>query len=327
MVTIAAVIRRHDAPTGISLTLYAHHCDEAGEAALIRNFLEMVAAEQLQLWGFNSAQADVPILVQRAVALGVALPQFCERPGKPWDGLDYFDGRNSGAHMDIANILGGTGAQRPSLNELAIAAGIPGKLETKGSDVANLYLDGRIADIVEYNETDAVTTHLLMLRIAFVAGKLDAAAYQQELAAVERLVQGEVARGKAAFGRFAAAWVRGDVADDERPAVAAAPMAAAAPVAAAAALALPPVARPGAPDRSAELWARWKELVHTVKVQVGQQPAAALQAVRSVKVVGETVTCAFGKNEFSRGFVEKNADAVAAVMAGIGVMVRRRGRQ
>ncbi len=43
---------------------------KVGEAALIRSFLGMVAAEKLKLWGFNSAQADVPILVQRAVAMG-----------------------------------------------------------------------------------------------------------------------------------------------------------------------------------------------------------------------------------------------------------------
>jgi len=50
VVSIAGVIRRQDVPAGIDLTLYVHHCDEAGEAALIHDFLEMVAAEKLQLW-------------------------------------------------------------------------------------------------------------------------------------------------------------------------------------------------------------------------------------------------------------------------------------
>jgi hypothetical protein len=41
--------------------------------------------------------------------------------------------------------------------------------------VADLYLDGKVREIVAYNETDAVTTHLVMLRVALQAGKLTAA--------------------------------------------------------------------------------------------------------------------------------------------------------
>lgn len=43
VVSIAAVIRQQDARMGMSLTLYALHCDEAGETTPIGDFLEMVA--------------------------------------------------------------------------------------------------------------------------------------------------------------------------------------------------------------------------------------------------------------------------------------------
>ena len=62
-----------------------------------------------------------------------------------------------------------------------------------------MYLEGRIAEIREYNETDAVTTHLLMLRLAHVAGLLADDPYRGELLAVEKLVKEQAAGGKVQF--------------------------------------------------------------------------------------------------------------------------------
>jgi len=43
-------------------------------------------------------------------------------------------------------------------------------LAVNGAEVTELYLAGKIGEIVEYNETDAVTTHLVMLRIGLHTG-------------------------------------------------------------------------------------------------------------------------------------------------------------
>ncbi len=40
--------------------------------------------------------------------------------------------------------------------------------------MADLYLDGKVREIVAYIETDTVTTHLVMPRVALQAGKLTA---------------------------------------------------------------------------------------------------------------------------------------------------------
>lgn len=207
VVSIAAVFREADRGGAVRLRLLSGHAETHGESELIRRFLEYVAEHKYQLWGFNSAGSDLPILKQRAIALGVPCPQFSKRPNKPWEGYDYHDARNSDAHMDILDLIGAyNGAAKPSLHELARACGIPGKLCTAGEDVAGLYLDGRVNEIVEYNETDAVTTHLLMLRIALHAGQLTSQAYQGEMAAAEKLVQEQITAGKAAFALFRAAW-------------------------------------------------------------------------------------------------------------------------
>lgn len=110
--------------------------------------------------------------------------------------------------MDILEIIGGygSGAKKPKLGEFAVACGFPGKLDVDGAEVADLYLAGRLDEIGEYNETDAVTTHLLMLRIGLHTGLLPPERYAAEIAAVERLVAEQVGKGKKQFGKFAEVW-------------------------------------------------------------------------------------------------------------------------
>ena len=208
VVSIAAVVRTVNRDGSISLSLVSRALDECSEGEMIGSFLETVAKKRMQLWGFYSGGADVPLLVQRAIALGVPCPTFSKRPPKPWEGPDYFDNRNSTAHMDILHILAGfaRGAARPSLDEFAAACGIPGKLDVAGGDVAGLFLDNDIRTIANYNETDALTTHLIMLRIGLHSGHLSADQYRDEVDAVDSLLEQEIAGGKEHLERFQLIW-------------------------------------------------------------------------------------------------------------------------
>ena len=101
VVSIAVVMRDVDTDGTVHLKLGARSVAMCPEGELIQRFLEKVAADHYQLWGYNSSTADLPILVQRAIALGVPCPTFSKRPKKPWEGYDYHDGRNSDAHLVI----------------------------------------------------------------------------------------------------------------------------------------------------------------------------------------------------------------------------------
>jgi hypothetical protein len=170
----------------------------------------------------------------------------------------------------------------------------------RGDDVAELYLEGRIAAIREYNETDAVTTHLLMLRLAHVAGLLPDEPYRGELLAVEKLVKAQAAAGKAQFAHFWAAWKGAD-----------------------SGTAVPGSQQePGAPhseeidaEQAARLRAHWKEFLAQVKAEHGPQLVAALNAVRGCAVDSGAVTLYFGSNEFSRNLCRQQAQDVAANLA------------
>lgn len=181
------------------------HVTETTEATLIDTFLDAMGERQPQLVGYNSLGADLRILVQRAIVLGLRSPRFASRPNKPWEGVDYF-ARGGESHLDLKeHATPGWGSGSPSLHELALLSGIPGKLDTRGDQVAQLWLDGQLNDIIAYNECDALTTYLLWLRMAHFAGHFSSEAYTIEQERVWQLLQQE-AKHKPHLARFNEAW-------------------------------------------------------------------------------------------------------------------------
>lgn len=209
VVSISAVIRRHD-PHGAEFELRTwpeRASAWRGEGPIIESFLETAAGESAQLVGYNSAGSDLPILVQRAIANGCVCPRFGARPDKPWDGMDYWS-RFGDAHLDLmqAVTLGaGRGAASPSLNELALSCGIPGKLDTAGDDVAQMWLNNKYDEILAYNETDACTTYLLWLRYARFRGLIDPSNAKRERDSFHGYLEG-LASSKPHLRRFLDVW-------------------------------------------------------------------------------------------------------------------------
>ncbi len=193
VVSVAAVTRKVQ-PTGevsLNLTSLPHDVtqpEQTQESEILSRFLQAVGQHQPQLVGFNSQRADLKILVQRAVANGLQARQFAQRPNKPWEGVDYWASGND-HNVDLMSILGSFGKSTPSLHEMALACRIPGKLSTSGDNVAAMWLDGHWDQIVAYNETDALTTYLIWLRLAHFGGFLTAEAYEQEQDQLRRLLQ------------------------------------------------------------------------------------------------------------------------------------------
>lgn len=166
------------------------------EAGLIAAFLEAAGRDRPVLVGFNSRHADLPILIQRGVAAGLAAPEFAR--------LDYL-GWKSGLHVDLMAALAWGGRTTPSLNELATACGVPGKIDTSGGDVAELWLAGRQREIMAYNELDVISTWLVWLRLAHFEGQLDGKAYDREQERVERFLEAGAA-GRPHFGVYLERW-------------------------------------------------------------------------------------------------------------------------
>ena len=207
IVSIAAVVRKR-VRSEVRLELVSLPGLNDGvqtEGKIIRQFLEAVGNLGAQLVGFNSSNADLPILFQRALANRVTAPTFCHRPDKPWEGADYF-ARYSDFNIDLKNEVGGFGKATPSLHELAATLGIPGKLGTNGADVVDLWRSGDFRRIVEYNQFDALSTYLVWLRSAYFSGRLTEDAFVHEEKLLERLLDQEIADGSEHLGAFLDAW-------------------------------------------------------------------------------------------------------------------------
>lgn len=176
------------------------------EADIVRRTLSFIGRNKAQVVGWNSVGFDQVALFQRAVILGVEIPTYCERPAKPWEGADYF-AKFSEANVDLMSVLAGESGARPKLGEFAAACGIPGKIAgMDGSQVAEAYAQGWLAEIGAYNEFDVATTYLIWLRMAWSGGHLSESAYKAEKRQFSEMLQVLALNGAAHWETYLGAW-------------------------------------------------------------------------------------------------------------------------
>jgi len=77
-----------------------------------------------------------------------------------------------------------------------------------GASVADLWAEGKLRDIVEYNEYDAFTTFLLWARVAHFANLLSDDEYEAEQARVRDLLEQEIEAGKQHLLPYVEEWDR-----------------------------------------------------------------------------------------------------------------------
>ena len=160
--------------------LVNNQIEEISEAQIIKAFLKSVGESKPQLVGFNSGNADLKALIQRGVISGIQAKDFCKRPDKPWEGVDYFTKFNgSDDHIDLFELF--SSRPGPSLHEMCTLSGIPGKFSGCGTNVLDLWLTDNYQDIVAYNEYDAISTYLLFIRTAMFSGFMSKSEYDEEI--------------------------------------------------------------------------------------------------------------------------------------------------
>ncbi|MFN2501190.1 MAG: hypothetical protein ABR530_04185 [Pyrinomonadaceae bacterium] len=206
VVSIAFLSRKHVVRDGESIIEFSLNSlpklpletDVVDEAAIVERFLYIVGDRCPQLVGFNSSESDIQVLIQRAMINEIRAPNFCKRPNKPWDGPDYFDSRNSEAHLDLVKRFSG-GAMMPRLDEFAKLCGFPGKIDVKGDQVTDLWLERQLTKIVEYNQIDTLNTYLLWLRMVYFVGQIEEEDYFAEQEQFRDFLEGESQKPEKAF--------------------------------------------------------------------------------------------------------------------------------
>jgi 3'-5' exonuclease len=118
---------------------------------------------------FNGRFFDLPVLELSAFRFGIAVPTWFSAVGP-----SYSQPRNryATAHLDLQDFVTNFGATQVAggLNLCAQLLGKPGKMDTKGAMVQELWQAGEHERIDDYCMCDALDTYFVFLRTRVLAG-------------------------------------------------------------------------------------------------------------------------------------------------------------
>lgn len=178
---------------------------DAPEAELIQRFFDGIEKYTPDLVSWNGGGFDLPVLHYRALRHGIVAPRYWEA-GEADQAFRFnnYLSRYHSRHLDLMDVLSSyQGRARVSLEGAAMLLGLPGKLGMSGAKVWDAYLDGQIAEIRNYCETDVVNTYLIFLRFDMMRGRLLPEEYRAEVARVRDVL---TQQAKPHFAEFLAAW-------------------------------------------------------------------------------------------------------------------------
>jgi predicted PolB exonuclease-like 3'-5' exonuclease len=191
--------------TGDQFKVWTLGRDGEPEKEIIQRFFDGIDRYAPQLVSWNGGGFDLPTLNLRALINGVRAQRYWEwgdedREFKYNNYLNRYHTR----HLDLMDVLAmfSSRANAP-LDDVAKLCGFPGKLGMDGSKVWEAYERGKLAEICDYCETDAVNTYLVWLRFEQMRGMLAAEAHQTEC----EKVRAELGKsGATHWQQFLAAW-------------------------------------------------------------------------------------------------------------------------
>jgi len=186
VVAISAVLRQ-----GETLRVWSLGEPDSEEAELVRRFYDGIERYTPTLVSWNGGGFDLPVLHYRALLHGISAPRYWETGADDqsfrWN--NYIS-RYHERHTDLMDIIAyyQPRASAP-LDEVAQMLGFPGKLGMHGSEVWSQFLAGRIGEIRDYCETDALNTYLIYLRFELMRGNLDESGWKREAELVRKTLR------------------------------------------------------------------------------------------------------------------------------------------
>ena len=131
-----------------------------------------MAYDKPTLVTFNGRGFDIPLLELAAFRYGISIPAWFALKAKTYD--QPRNRYNTESHFDLCDILTNFGASRMTggLNLVANLIGKPGKMDTQGHMVQDLYEQGELTRINNYCRSDVLDTYFVFLRIAVLTGQL-----------------------------------------------------------------------------------------------------------------------------------------------------------
>jgi 3'-5' exonuclease len=188
VVAISLVLRTTD-----KLNVWSLGTIDSPERELLQRFFDGIEQYSPMLVSWNGRGFDLPVLHYRSLLHGISAPRYWETGGDDqsfrWN--NYIS-RYHERHTDLMDVLAGyEGRAIASLDEISGMCGFPGKMGMSGEKVFDFYLDGNIAAIRNYCETDALNTYLVFLRYELMRGRKTLEGYEHECNRVRDLLKSE----------------------------------------------------------------------------------------------------------------------------------------
>ncbi len=154
---------------------------------------------------FNGRGYDMPVLEMAAFRFGLSVPAWFNVDSKSFE--QSRNRYNLDAHLDLQDLLTNYGTFRLSggLNLLANMIQKPGKSLIDGSQVQDLYYQGRADLINDYCRCDVLDTYFVFLRAQVMLGRLSLQE-EQTLTELARTMLKEQAADHEAYRHYLSAW-------------------------------------------------------------------------------------------------------------------------
>lgn len=200
IVCISAVLRTRE-----GIKVWSLGDEKSSEKELIERFYAGIERYLPTLVSWNGGGFDLPVLHYRALRHGISAPRYWDMGEDDRDfKFNNYISRYHLRHTDLMDVLSAyqPRASQP-LDQIACLLGFPGKMGMSGAKVWDAWLDGDIAGIRNYCETDVLNTWLVYLRFQLMRGQLNRASYLAELALLKEVLEKE---SKPHFSEFVTAW-------------------------------------------------------------------------------------------------------------------------
>lgn len=137
----------------------------------------------LRVSGWNSRKFDLPVIAHRAFTMGLPFARYYQDSK-----FRYRYSRD--AHWDLKDDMSDYGSTFGwSMDIVAKSMGLPGKMDTNGSQVYEMYKQGRIVEIEEYCMTDVIQSQFIQNRLLLCRGDILATDYIHVTKSLYRYLQ------------------------------------------------------------------------------------------------------------------------------------------
>jgi predicted PolB exonuclease-like 3'-5' exonuclease len=174
-------------------------CRTGGEASyderqLLQAYWRHFTRRRARVVTWNGKGFDLPVLRLRAMMHGIPAETWFTR-GTKWE--SYTQRYAPDWHCDLMERLADYGASaKLTMEDIALAMDLPGKVGGHGSEVAAMVAQGRIEQVRAYCEADCLNLFALYVRWAFLTGRVDAAGHNASLKSVITCLEAGARHGR-----------------------------------------------------------------------------------------------------------------------------------